>query len=118
MIESERRWPKPSAPNVNDTVSRLNRDGLVSGIIRTALATKLSDRPVLSADSETLGNVHDVAMNPGRGELVSVVVDLRRSRRARTGQRGARPRPRLAYKEGLDDSLVIDPGPEAIEEAF
>lgn len=86
--------------------------------MRTVLATKLSDRPVLSSDGETLGTVENVTMNPKTGELVSVVVDpasgLDRFERDSDG-RALVP---ASCIEGLDDYLVIDPGPEAMAEAF
>lgn len=77
--------------------------------MRTVLATKLSDKPVLGADGETLGRVHNVTMNPKTGELVSVVVnpsgDLDGFERTEEGH----VRIPASSIEGLDDYLVVNP---------
>jgi|AntDeeMetagen192_2_1112575.scaffolds.fasta_scaffold03453_3 sporulation protein YlmC with PRC-barrel domain len=77
--------------------------------MRQVLATELSDRPVMGADGERLGTVHNVTMNPTTGELVSVVVtpegDLHGFERTDAG----RVRLPASSIQGLDDYLVVNP---------
>lgn len=77
--------------------------------MRTVLATKLSDKPVLGADGETLGTVRNVTMDTATGELVSVVVDPAGDLPGfeRTGEGHALVP--AASIEGLDDYLVVNP---------
>ena len=77
--------------------------------MRTVLATKLSDKPVLGADGETLGRVHNVTMNPTTGELVSVVVDPEGNLQGFERTDDGRVRLPASSIQGLDDYLVVNP---------
>jgi len=76
--------------------------------MRQVLATELSDRPVMGADGERLGTVHNVTMNPTTGELVSVVVTPRGTSTASSGRtRAASASPPPASRDWTTTSSSI-----------
>lgn len=83
--------------------------------MRSVLATKLSDKPVLGADGETLGRVHNVTMNLHTGELVSVVIDPSRDLDGFERNADGRALVPASCIEGLDDYLVVDHARETVE---
>lgn len=96
------------AKHVVEPTDRFNYDWDGVWTMRTVLATKLSDRPVLGADGETLGTVHNLTMNLETGELVSVVVDPDGDIHGFERDGDGRALVPAACIEGLDDYLVVD----------
>jgi len=75
--------------------------------MREVLATKLSDRPVLADDGETLGTVHNVTMNLRTGELETLTFDPDADVDADTDDDG-RVRMPAECIQSVDDYLVVD----------
>ncbi|WP_225332783.1 PRC-barrel domain-containing protein [Halomicrobium urmianum] len=76
--------------------------------MREVLATKLSDRPVLAADGETIGTVHNVTVNLRTGDLETLTVDPDDALEAVETDDDGRVRLPAECIESVDDYLVVD----------
>ncbi|WP_226011580.1 PRC-barrel domain-containing protein [Halomicrobium salinisoli] len=76
--------------------------------MREVLATKLSDRPVLADDGETIGTVHNVTMNLRTGDLETLTVDPDADVDAVETDSEGRIRLPAECIESVDDYLVVD----------
>lgn len=109
---TEREWCEDGfggATRDDRTTIRFNYGCFGTGIMATVLATKLSSKPVLGADGERLGTVHNVTMNPETGELLSVVVDPKGDLQGFERTTEGRVRLPASSIEGLDDYLIVNP---------